>query len=302
MPTGSFRLASIASADDSVPLTVAPPQPQIALPSEATRIRPERKNESRNETRIDTAKGDPAPPKREVNPLEEIDRYLWEVYQREPVKRDSSGDFTWKDPAAAKKRGMSVKEYAIGGMDPDFREQLYHAGHALDAQGLRWSMLSAFRDDYRQALASGFKARPGNSLHGGSNATGGYGHGRAIDVTAVNGDAETVWRWFDAHGAKYGIRRPMPGYDPAHIQAGGAWHEIAQSLRNGRTRWPTMRVSRTPPRRRSGCGREARAPRCNAAAPVPSRERRQPSRQSGNPSTMYCRDVASRSRTAAIFT
>jgi hypothetical protein len=121
-------------------------------------------------------------------------------------------------------------------MDPDFREQLYHAGRAMDAQGLHWSMLSAFRDDYRQALASGFKARPGNSLHGGSKATGGYGYGRAIDVTAANGgDAEAIWHWFDAHGAKYGIRRPMPGYDPAHIQAGGAWHEIAQSLRSGRT-------------------------------------------------------------------
>jgi len=96
--------------------------------------------------------------------------------------------------------------------------------------------LSAFRDDYRQALASGFKARPGNSLHGGSRATGGYGHGRAIDIMNAGGEDESVWHWVDAHGAKYGLRRPMPGKDPAHIQAGGNWHVIAQGLRESRTR------------------------------------------------------------------
>jgi hypothetical protein len=96
-------------------------------------------------------------------------------------------------------------------------------------------MLSAFRDDYRQALASGFKARPGNSQHGGSRAVGGYGHGRAIDINNIEGGDEQVWHWIDAHGARYGIRRPMPGYDPAHIQAGGDWQRIATSLRESRT-------------------------------------------------------------------
>src|SRR5262245_53955210 len=32
--------------------------------------------------------------------LEGIDDYLWEVYQRAPIKKDSTGDFTWKDPTA----------------------------------------------------------------------------------------------------------------------------------------------------------------------------------------------------------
>ena len=121
-------------------------------------------------------------------------------------------------------------------MDPDFREQLYHAGQAMDASGIHWSMLSAFRDDYRQALASGFKAHGGNSQHGGSNATGGYGHGRAIDLTTASGDASAAWRWVDAHGAKYGLRRPMPGYDPAHIQAGPTYHQLAAQLREARIR------------------------------------------------------------------
>jgi hypothetical protein len=166
----------------------------------------------------------------------EVDRYLWEVYQRTATKADSSGDFTWKDPAAAKHRGMSLSDYVIGGMDPDFREQLYDAGHAMDAAGIKWSMLSAFRDDYRQELASGLKAHGGNSLHGGSVATGGYGHGRAVDVTNAEGEVSAVWHWIDVHGAAYGLARPMPGYDPSHIQSRSGWHEIAQHLRQARSK------------------------------------------------------------------
>jgi hypothetical protein len=168
--------------------------------------------------------------------MDAIDQYLWEVYQRAPTKRDHSGDFTWKDPAAAKRMGISLPEYVIGGMDPDFREQLYHAGQAMDAAGIQWSMLSAFRDDYRQRLAKGFKARVGRSLHGGSQATGGYGHGRAVDVTNADGDADVVWQWIDANGAKFGIYRPIPGPDPAHVQSRGDWHKLALALRESRLR------------------------------------------------------------------
>jgi hypothetical protein len=217
VPTGTVHLAL---ADESTPVVSAPPPAPVHVPP-ATQVKPfERKNET----------------KRDVDPMEEVDNYLWAVYERTPIKKDSTGDFSWKDPAAAKKRGISLQAYVIGGMEPDFREQLYHAGHAMDAAGLQWSMLSAFRDDYRQALAEGFKARPGNSLHGGSRATGGYGHGRAIDIMNAGGDDEDVWHWLDAHGRKYGLRRPMPGYDPAHIQAGGDWHAIAHTMREGRTR------------------------------------------------------------------
>jgi hypothetical protein len=166
--------------------------------------------------------------------MDEVDAYLWEVYRRAPIKRDSTGDFTWKDPAAAKRMGLSMPTYVIGGMDPDFREQLYHAGRAMDAAGIRWSMLSAFRDDYRQRIASGLKAAAGNSAHGGSARTGGYGHGQAIDVNAADGNDSTVWRWLDAHGAKYGLYRPLPGADPAHLQARAGWHKLALALRSER--------------------------------------------------------------------
>ncbi len=172
------------------------------------------------------------------SPMDEIDDYLWEVYQRQPIKRDSTGDFSWKDPAAAKRMGLSLEDYVIGGMDAKFREQLYRAGRAMDAEGIQWSMLSAFRDDYRQRLAEGFKARTGNSLHGGSRRTGGYGHGRAIDITSAEGwgDADAVWKWLDVHGSKYGLHRPMPGNDPAHVQ------QLGES-----------------PRKASGGGREGRS-------------------------------------------
>jgi hypothetical protein len=166
---------------------------------------------------------------------DEVSQYLWEVYQRLPNKKDGSGDFTWKDPAAAKRVGMPLAKYVISGMDADFREQLYHAGKAMDAAGVPWAILSAFRDDYRQHIASGIKASGGNSLHGGSRRTGGFGHGQAVDVAAADGtEMSEVWHWIDAHGAKYGLFRPMPGYDPAHIQSRGEWRKLASSLRQAR--------------------------------------------------------------------
>jgi hypothetical protein len=42
----------------------------------------------------------------------------------------------------------------IGGMDPEFQEQLYHAGRAMDAAGLQWSMLTRLqlRAEHRGTL------------------------------------------------------------------------------------------------------------------------------------------------------
>jgi hypothetical protein len=166
--------------------------------------------------------------------LEEVNRYLWAVYERSAIKRDGSGDFTWKDVAAAARLGMSRGDYVIRGMDPDFRELLYRAGLAMDAAGVGWTIRSAFRDDYRQSLAAGYKARTDNSLHGGSAATGGYGHGCAVDIAAPEGKSDTLWKWLDANGAQFGLQRPFPGVDPAHILPRGAWHELAAALHNQR--------------------------------------------------------------------
>jgi hypothetical protein len=180
-----------------------------------------------------------------------IDQYLWSVYQRAPkedtikvverrkviVKTDGKpqtvvkeftrlvdNDFTWKDPKAAEKAGMSLMEYVIGGMDRDFKLKLYHALRAMDDAGLSPGITSAFRDDYRQSLASGLKAATNRSYHGGS-LRGGYGHGLAADLVSVKGEtraerftsSEHLWKWIDLHGKEFGIGRPYLDKDPAHV-------------------------------------------------------------------------------------
>jgi len=157
----------------------------------------------------------------------EADDYLCAVYNRMPVKVDSSGDFTWKDKAAAAKRDMEVCEFVIGGMNPKFRTALYKLGQRLDGLGFQWTILSAFRDDYRQSIADGFKARVGYSLHGGSHRTGGYGDGQAVDVWLTDGfgmplDPSDLFRVIDRIGRELGVYRPMASIDPPHLQLVGS--------------------------------------------------------------------------------
>jgi hypothetical protein len=133
-------------------------------------------------------------------------------------------DFTWKDPQAAEKAGMSLAEYVIGGMDRSFRVKLYHLMRAMDQAGLAPGITSGFRDNYRQSIASGNKAATDSSYHGGSR-RGGYGHGLAVDVVSVKGEtraerwvtSEALWKWIDANGQQYGIGRPYLDRDPPHI-------------------------------------------------------------------------------------
>src|SRR5262245_6196529 len=140
-----------------------------------------------------------------------IDDYLWSLYERTPkvdtnkvqerikatVKKKGKtrtvtkivtkyviGDFTWKDPIAAQRAGMSLKDYVIGGMDRGFRLKLYRALHTIDEAGFMPGITSAFRDDYRQSIAAGNKAASDSSYPGGSR-RGGYGHGLAADLVSV---------------------------------------------------------------------------------------------------------------------
>ena len=66
------------------------------------------------------------------------------------------------------KSASTNMEYVIGGMDRGFKLKLYHALRAMDDAGLSPGITSAFRDDYRQSLASGLKAATDRSYHGGS--------------------------------------------------------------------------------------------------------------------------------------
>jgi len=180
-----------------------------------------------------------------------IDRYLWALYQRTPkvdtikvherrkvtVKKKGKTvtvtksftklvdeDFTWKDPKAAEKAGMPIMDYVIGGMDRSFKLKLFHTLRAAEEAGLSPGITSAFRDDYRQSIASGLKAATDRSYHGGSF-RGGYGHGLAADAVSVKGatraqrwiSTESFWKWIDAHGKEFGIGRPYLDKDPPHL-------------------------------------------------------------------------------------
>jgi hypothetical protein len=140
------------------------------------------------------------------------------------VTKYVSEDFGWKDPKAAQKAGMSLKNYVIGGMDRDFRGKLTSALHLMDEAGLSPGITSGFRDDYRQELANGNKAAPDSSYHGGSR-RGGYGHGLAADLVSLRGEtraercrwSEILWKWIDAHEKELGIGRPYLDKDPPHV-------------------------------------------------------------------------------------
>jgi hypothetical protein len=236
-------MLEVASAEPALPLALlganepqsaAQPEPTAsALPGE---IRPQDQSPAASTTEPGPTASNPAPSLAPTpDPaMDEVNQYLWSVYERTTTKRDGTGDFTWKDIAAAARLGMSLGDYVIGGMDRDFRELLYRAGLAMDAAGVRWTILSAFRDDYRQGLASGYKALTGDSLHGGSATTGGYGHGCAIDIVDADAKSRVLWTWVDANSTQLGLERPLPGLDPAHVQPRGPWHEIAAALRNDR--------------------------------------------------------------------
>jgi hypothetical protein len=180
-----------------------------------------------------------------------IDRYLWALYERAPkidaikvherrkvtVKRKGKTvtvtrtftrrvdeEFGWKDPKAADKFGMAMMDYVIGGMDRSFKLKLFYTLHAAEQAGLQPGITSAFRDDYRQSIATGLKAATGRSYHGGS-IRGGYGHGLAADIVSVKGatraqrwvSTEKLWKWIDERGKDFGIGRPYLNKDPPHV-------------------------------------------------------------------------------------
>jgi hypothetical protein len=180
-----------------------------------------------------------------------IDQYLWSLYERTPkidtievsenknvtaklkgktqiaaktITKLVDEDYGWKDRVAAERVGMSLKEYVIGGMDQSFKLTLYHALRVLDDAGLAPGITSGFRDDYRQSIATGYKAQSDCSYHGG-NRHGGYGHGLAADIVSVKGktrsersaSTEELWKWVDTHEKELGIGRPYLNRDPPHV-------------------------------------------------------------------------------------
>lgn len=233
---GSMPIDVQPDRTDEIVSALASPSQMLPPPDNATpTAEPERTNPTEPDIPAPREPGIPVDGSR-ARRVDVVDRYLWSVYQRSGAKLDSHGDFTWKDAAAAARLGLSVQEYVIDGMDPDFRELLFHAGKAMDAAGINWTILSAFRDDYRQSIARGYKAHNSNSFHGGTAATGGYGHGCAVDFASTDGDLfnSIVWNWLDQHAGQFALYRPLGRVDPAHVQARTSWHETAAMLRNER--------------------------------------------------------------------
>jgi hypothetical protein len=208
-----------------------------------------------------------------------IDRYLWSIYQRTPkedtitvsepvkvtVKKNGKThtitkivaklvdeDFGWKDPKAAQHAGMPLMDYVIGGMDRSFKVKLYHALRAMDDAGLEPGITSAFRDDYRQTLASGKKAATDRSYHGGS-LRGGYGHGLAADLVSVKGEtraqrwtsSQELWKWIDAHERELGIGRPYLDRDPPHVGPCDG-KEFVEKRARAKTRVARLDTNRRP--------------------------------------------------------
>ena len=249
-PETAFVLESFSEAE--APVFETP------LPNSRPTPLPEARGQLASLSTLKEVKEYPKPAVRPVEILDEclvpeicIDEYLWALYERTPkidtnkvttriktkVKKKGKtrtitktitkyvvADFTWKDPIAAQKAGMSLKDYVIGGMDRRFKLKLYHALRAMDDAGLMPGITSAFRDDYRQSIASGNKAASDSSYHGGSR-RGGYGRGLAADVVSVKGEtrlqryasSEELWKWIDAHEKELGIGRPYLDRDPPHV-------------------------------------------------------------------------------------
>jgi len=249
----------------------------------------------------DTSRSDTASPVSSVAVLDEcfvadacIDRYLWALYQRTPkedsikeserrkvtIKRKGKlvtvtrsftklvdEDFAWKDPKAAEKAGMSMMDYVIGGMDRSFKLKLFQTLRAAETAGLSPGITSAFRDNYRQSIASGLKAADNRSYHGGS-LRGGYGHGMAADIVSVNGanraqrwtSTEILWKWIDAHGKDFGIARPYLDRDPPHVAPTDGKEYADHAPRGGKAQQARAQQSKSQQR-----GASARKPNRLAA-------------------------------------
>jgi hypothetical protein len=263
--TSHRELGEAAEASAAVPAAdAADPDPRettFGLASVSATEAPEKRGPLVSLFRPEPVEEEAQPAARAVEPLDEclvidicIDEYLWSLYERTPkvdtnkvteqikstvkTKKGKTktvtktitnyvvADFGWKDPIAAQKVGMSLKDYVIGGMDRGFKLKLFRALRMMDDAGYMPGITSAFRDDYRQSIASGNKAASDSSFHGGSR-RGGYGHGLAIDLVSVKGAtrlqrfaaSEVLWKWVDAHETELGVGRPYLDRDPPHIGA-----------------------------------------------------------------------------------
>jgi hypothetical protein len=82
---------------------------------------------------------------------------------------------------------QTARMSVIGGMDRGFKLKLHHALRKMKVGGLMSGMISAFREDYRQSIASGNEPASDSSYHG-SSSRGGHGSGLAADLMSLTGE------------------------------------------------------------------------------------------------------------------
>ncbi len=300
--------SAAAPASDAATVDPAARETTFGLASVSAVEAPEKRGPLVSLFRPEPVEDEAQPAARAVEPLDEclvvdicIDEYLWSLYERTPkvdtnkvteqikttVKNKKGktrtvtktitnyvvADFGWKDPIAAQKVGMSLKDYVIGGMDRGFKLKLFRALRVMDDAGFMPGITSAFRDDYRQSIASGNKAASDSSFHGGSR-RGGYGHGLAIDLVSVKGAtrlqrfaaSEELWKWVDAHEKELGVGRPYLDRDPPHIGAIDGKEYAAK------------RGGRPPTARKVANGEGASGAKSTASTPPPAHERKKTKR------------------------
>jgi hypothetical protein len=133
---GGFQLSSASSVPATLKARMAPSRPsQPLVPFKKTASLIIYRRDGNSRTMVDTptapaamppvsgkaipmdeVNAEPAVEQAKPNPsaksdaghMDEVDAYLWDVYERTRVKKDNSGDFTWKDPAAAKHMGKTL--------------------------------------------------------------------------------------------------------------------------------------------------------------------------------------------------
>jgi hypothetical protein len=155
---------------------------------------------------------------------------LWDAFQTTKVDRQAKGKknifdeyFGHKDELAAKRLGMTLREYALR-----LSDELAISGArmiaAMAADGLHVGITSIYRDPWRQALATGRKANTYSSYHGSRPELG--GKSAALDLSCFSNDGDRaaqlrcnpqVYAWVERHGKTFNICRPYGDRDAPHV-------------------------------------------------------------------------------------
>ena len=160
------------------------------------------------------------------------------------VKRDGSGISPGRTSQRRHAFECPSETTSSRGIESDFRELLCRAGLAIDAVGVSWTILSGFRDDYRQGWRPA--TRPASTTGCmGQHRGRGYGHGCAVDVPTPSTSRTRFGNGSMPTDSVVGLD-PVFGV-PSRLRSGPrpaarAWHELAEAVRHERLAVPRHRT------------------------------------------------------------